>query len=230
MNSSLRVLDRSTPSTRKYAFQTLLHVNCNSSVTSFCRFRGTGSFTIDPCYHVMTRSIGALSPLRATPQTTVSLPKSLSQEDHQNLKTEPFQIIYSSDKANFNHSQVQELWSEAMGRVSTLQTIERALRNSYGIQGAFIVNGEDWRLVGLARCLSDGVVTALLADVCVHPSWQGRGIGVELVRRLSVFIKSRGPGGFAAFPTEKNWKFLWKCGFRWNRRFKTLTYNPRNSP
>eukprot|EP00210_Caulerpa_lentillifera_P006383 g6097.t1 len=216
MNRGIRVLDRSTPSGR--------------NVLGLFRLRGSGFCGLDPFHQTMSRNVKSLSLSRASPQTTVAwLTPSPSQEENQSIKSDSFQIIYSSDKSLLNHKQVHDLWSEALGRVCNLQSIERALFNSYGIQAAFVVSGNDWRLIGLARCLSDGVVTALLADVCVHPSWQDRGIGVELVKRLSVFIKSRGPSGFAAFPTEWNWEFLWKCGFRWNRRFKTMTYCPDTS-
>jgi len=40
------------------------------------------------------------------------------------------------------------------------------------------------RLVGFARVLTDGVYRATLWDVIVHPDYQGRGVGEELMNRL----------------------------------------------
>jgi ribosomal protein S18 acetylase RimI-like enzyme len=40
------------------------------------------------------------------------------------------------------------------------------------------------RLVGFARVLTDGVYRATLWDVVVHPDYQGRGVGEELVNRV----------------------------------------------
>jgi ribosomal protein S18 acetylase RimI-like enzyme len=39
-------------------------------------------------------------------------------------------------------------------------------------------------LVGAGRVLADGVDTAYIADVAVHPDHQGRGLGKAIVRRL----------------------------------------------
>ena len=40
------------------------------------------------------------------------------------------------------------------------------------------------KLVGLGRCLSDGVRQAALYDIAVDPAYQGKGIGKEIVARL----------------------------------------------
>ena len=43
---------------------------------------------------------------------------------------------------------------------------------------------DDGRLVGAGRALADGLDTAYLADVAVHPDHQGRGLGSAIIRRL----------------------------------------------
>ena len=40
------------------------------------------------------------------------------------------------------------------------------------------------RLVGFARVITDGVYRATLWDVVVHPDYQGRGVGEELMNRI----------------------------------------------
>ena len=47
----------------------------------------------------------------------------------------------------------------------------------------FVFDNE--RLVGIGRCLSDGVRQAALYDIAVEPEYQGRGIGREIVDRLT---------------------------------------------
>lgn len=43
---------------------------------------------------------------------------------------------------------------------------------------------EDQKLIGFARVLTDGIYRAILWDVIVHPDYQGRGVGEELMNRI----------------------------------------------
>ncbi len=49
----------------------------------------------------------------------------------------------------------------------------------------------DGRIIGMARVISDGYSDAYIQDVTVLESYRGRGIGSELVRRLTQFCVSR---------------------------------------
>jgi ribosomal protein S18 acetylase RimI-like enzyme len=40
------------------------------------------------------------------------------------------------------------------------------------------------RLIGFARVLTDGIYRATLWDVVVHPDYQGRGVGEEMMNRI----------------------------------------------
>jgi len=48
----------------------------------------------------------------------------------------------------------------------------------------FFAETPDGRLVGFVRAFSDDVGTTYIAEVCVHPDWQRRGIGRALIGRL----------------------------------------------
>lgn len=57
---------------------------------------------------------------------------------------------------------------------------EAAMRHSW-----FDVTAYDaGRLVGMGRIVGDGVLHALLVDIVIEPSYQGRGIGTRIVRCL----------------------------------------------
>jgi ribosomal protein S18 acetylase RimI-like enzyme len=47
------------------------------------------------------------------------------------------------------------------------------------------------RIVGMARVISDGYSDAYIQDVVVLPDYRGRGVGHELVRRLTQFCVAR---------------------------------------
>jgi N-acetylglutamate synthase-like GNAT family acetyltransferase len=58
--------------------------------------------------------------------------------------------------------------------------LEEAIRNSWYLVAAYSEN----KLVGFGRIISDGIHHALIVDVIVHPEYQGKGIGKEIMNRL----------------------------------------------
>ena len=53
--------------------------------------------------------------------------------------------------------------------------------------GAF--DGE--KLVGYVDCVSNGVTDAYIQDLMVHPSYQGQGIGTQLMNRIIDYLKCK---------------------------------------
>lgn len=48
---------------------------------------------------------------------------------------------------------------------------------------------DDVKLVGVGRALADGVDVSYIADVAIHPEYQGQGIGKAIVNKLVEFSK-----------------------------------------
>jgi GNAT superfamily N-acetyltransferase len=67
-------------------------------------------------------------------------------------------------------------WAEGRPR----ETVERLVRESQRVVGLY--DGD--RQVGFARAFTDGASFVYLADVYVLPDYQGRGLGVALVREI----------------------------------------------
>jgi GNAT superfamily N-acetyltransferase len=62
----------------------------------------------------------------------------------------------------------------------TIDELEKMCKQSWYAIYAY----NDQKLVGMGRIISDGVITALICGVCVHPTYQSRGIGAEIVSAL----------------------------------------------
>ncbi len=66
--------------------------------------------------------------------------------------------------------------------------IPRMIRGSF----CFLVARSGERIVGMGRAISDGASDAYIQDVVVLPELRGRGMGRELVRRLTELCRERG--------------------------------------
>lgn len=69
-------------------------------------------------------------------------------------------------------------------------------------------------LVAWCAIVSDGVRHAVLLDVIVHPSFQGQGIGRELVAQAIAHIHSHGISIIHVDFLPEKAKFYERCGFK----------------
>ena len=94
----------------------------------------------------------------------------------------PDGVEIDDDPARVDVGAVHRFLSEesywARGRDAA--TVARLVREATRVAGAYEVQ----RQVGFARCLSDGLTFAWVADVYVEASRRGRGIGEDVVRHL----------------------------------------------
>jgi GNAT superfamily N-acetyltransferase len=85
--------------------------------------------------------------------------------------------------------------------------LRKALRNSDALVSAW-AGGE---LVGLANAISDGYLVVYYPHMLVHPEYQGRGIGAEIMKRL--MKKYRGFHQHVLIADGRAIEFYRKCGF-----------------
>ena len=85
----------------------------------------------------------------------------------------------------------------------------RALQHSTYLVSAF--DGE--MLVGVGRVVSDGVFYAMIYDMIVAPSHQGRGIGTEILSMLVGKCRSAGIREIQLFSARGKAPFYRKRGF-----------------
>jgi ribosomal protein S18 acetylase RimI-like enzyme len=76
-------------------------------------------------------------------------------------------------------------WQESREARAVIPTM---IRGSLSFMVARSIEG---RIIGMARVISDGHSDAYIQDVVVLPDYRGRGVGRELVRRLTQFCVGR---------------------------------------
>lgn len=69
------------------------------------------------------------------------------------------------------------------------------------------------RLVGIGRVLSDGVSDAYLHEIGVHSNYRRRGIGKELVWRLTAYCMEKDLEWIGLIATPENEEWYRKCGY-----------------
>ncbi len=102
-------------------------------------------------------------------------------------------------------------WNDEFREPMSFGDFERALGASDLAVGVY---DRDDRLVGVGRVLSDGALHALIVDVIVEPSMQGRGIGTAIMQRLVAHCRERGIRDVQLFCARGKREFYERLGFR----------------
>ena len=84
-----------------------------------------------------------------------------------------------------------------------------ALRGSWASVAAY--DGD--RLVAFARAISDGKLHAFITEMIVHPGYQGRRLGEQLLKRLVEHCHAAGVTDIQLFCAQGKADFYLKSGF-----------------
>ena len=87
--------------------------------------------------------------------------------------------------------------------------LHRALKQSWYMLCAY----HSGRLVGFGRVLSDGVLYAMIYDLIVIPSYQGKGIGSKILRRMIDRCQQARIREVQLFSAAGKFEFYQKRGF-----------------
>ncbi|MBT3188528.1 MAG: GNAT family N-acetyltransferase [Anaerolineae bacterium] len=121
-------------------------------------------------------------------------------------------IEYKTGTEIINWESLVDLYFETdgvigLGRERDLATIKKAFLNTYKIVTAWDAD----KIIGAVRLLSDGVCYGWIHDMSVHPDFQKKGIGQELINELMKGDENLLFGLTAAFGSEE---FYYKLGFK----------------
>ena len=95
------------------------------------------------------------------------------------------------------------------------EQVEKALQNTMYMVKAIVDN----KVVGIGRVVGDYSIVCCLTDICVRPEYQGRGIGLKIVKKLKNMIEDGVKEGekmqIELTPTAGNEEFYKKAGFKY---------------
>ena len=104
------------------------------------------------------------------------------------------------------------------------EQINKALKNTMYMVKAVI----DDKIVGIGRVVGDFSIVCMLSDICVKPEFQGKGIGLSIVKELKNMIESHVKPGekiqIELTPTAGNEGFYQKAGFKYKPQKITGMY------
>ena len=95
---------------------------------------------------------------------------------------------------------------------------------------AFLVVTEGERAIGMGRALSDGVSDAYIQDVVVRPEHRGRGIGGEIVARLTRHCTEHGLVWIGLVAEPGSTAFYERLGFQVMKDFVPMRFPTPEQP
>jgi ribosomal protein S18 acetylase RimI-like enzyme len=90
-----------------------------------------------------------------------------------------------------------------------IQDLAEAIQNSWYSVSVY----DSGKLIGYGRVISDGIHHALIADIIIHPDYQGKGLGSILLDRLVTKCKEKKIRDIQLFAAKDKYQFYEKAGF-----------------
>lgn len=91
----------------------------------------------------------------------------------------------------------------------SIQDLANAIKNSWFSTSIY----DSEILIGFGRVIADGVHHALIVDLIIHPNYQGKGLGSNLLRRLVTKCKEHKIRDIQLFSAKDKFAFYEKFGF-----------------
>jgi ribosomal protein S18 acetylase RimI-like enzyme len=88
--------------------------------------------------------------------------------------------------------------------------LEKAIKNSWYTLSIYDFD----KLVGFGRIIADGVHHALIVDLIIHPDYQGKGLGTQLLERLVIRCKKYSIRDIQLFAAKDKYGFYEKLKFK----------------
>lgn len=98
-------------------------------------------------------------------------------------------ILFSTDR-EIDLYELEELCNAVGWARRPIRKVRKAIQHSYLVVTMWEQRGARRRLIGFSRATSDHAFNATIWDVVVHPDFQGRGLGKELMKQMIKKLRS----------------------------------------
>ena len=121
-------------------------------------------------------------------------------------------IIFSTDR-DLDLYELEELCNAVGWARRPIRKVRKAIQHSYLVVTMWEQRGPRRRLVGFSRATSDHAFNATIWDVVVHPDFQGRGLGKELMKQMIKKLRSEDISNVTLFADPQVVEFYKGLGF-----------------
>ena len=121
-------------------------------------------------------------------------------------------VVFSTDR-DLDLYELEELCNAVGWARRPIRKVKKAIQHSYLVITMWEQRGARRRLIGFSRATSDHAFNATIWDVVVHPDFQGRGLGKELMRQLIKKLRSEDISNVTLFADPQVVEFYKGLGF-----------------
>ncbi|NJL46559.1 MAG: GNAT family N-acetyltransferase [Leptolyngbyaceae cyanobacterium SM2_5_2] len=125
---------------------------------------------------------------------------------------EGYSIIFSTDR-DIDLYELEELCNAVGMARRPIRKVRKAIQHSYLVVTMWEQRGNRRRLIGFSRATSDHAFNATIWDVVVHPEFQGRGLGKELMQQVIKKLRSEDISNVTLFADPQVVEFYKGLGF-----------------
>ncbi|HIK46460.1 MAG TPA: GNAT family N-acetyltransferase [Leptolyngbyaceae cyanobacterium M65_K2018_010] len=123
-----------------------------------------------------------------------------------------YSIIFSTER-DLDLYELEELCNAVGWARRPIRKVRKAIQHSYLVVTMWEQRGPRRRLIGFSRATSDHAFNATIWDVVVHPDFQGRGLGKELMRQIIKKLRSEDISNVTLFADPQVVEFYKGLGF-----------------
>mgnify|MGYP000350326176 CR=1 FL=1 len=135
-----------------------------------------------------------------------------NSQGQQQKKSGIGRVFFSTDR-NIDLYELEELCNAVGWSRRPLHKVQKAIEYSFLVVSLWEMRGNRCRLIGFARATSDHAFNATLWDVVVHPNYQNKGLGKELMKYVIKELRRQDISNITLFADPDVVDFYRNLGF-----------------